>query len=62
MNVMRERLPANFGKPWSKGEDEKVAAAFRTGKSVHEIARDHARTQSSVRLRLEYLGEIRRTP
>jgi DNA-binding NarL/FixJ family response regulator len=56
---MREPLPANFGKPWSKDEEEKVAAAFRAGKSVHEIAREQSRTQSSVRLRLEKLGEIK---
>jgi hypothetical protein len=54
----RERLPANFGKPWSEGEDRTLASEFDNGLAVVEIARRHARTQSSVRLRLEKLGKI----
>jgi hypothetical protein len=54
----RERLPANFGKPWTEGEDRALASEFDAGAALHEIARKHARTQSSIRLRLEKLGKI----
>ncbi len=58
----RERLPANFGKPWSAPEDQALAAAFDQGLAMVEIARKHARTQSSIRLRLEKLGKIEPAP
>jgi hypothetical protein len=58
----RERLPANFGKPWTEGEDRMLAAEFDAGASMPEIARKHERTQSSIRLRLEKLGKIAPTP
>lgn len=54
----RERLPANFGKPWTEGEDKSLIAEHSGGTSFSEIARTHQRTQSSVRLRLEKLGAI----
>ena len=54
----RERLPANFGKPWTEGEDKAIAAAFDAGVAVPDMARRHARTQGSIRLRLEKLGKL----
>jgi hypothetical protein len=54
----RERLPANFGKPWNEGEDRAIAVAFDAGVGIPEMARKHARTQGSIRLRLEKLGKI----
>jgi hypothetical protein len=54
----RERLPANFGKPWDDAEDRSLATSYESGAPLQEIARKHARTQSSVRLRLEKLGKI----
>ncbi len=54
----KERLPANFGKPWSEGEDRELMADFDTGSTVPELARKHLRTHSSIRLRLEKLGKI----
>lgn len=54
----RERLPANFGKPWTEGEDRLLAAEFDGGATFAEMARKHLRTQSSIRLRLEKLGKI----
>ena len=54
----RERLPANFGKPWTQGEDRGLAAEFDAGAAIPELARKHMRTQSSIRLRLEKLGKI----
>lgn len=58
----RERLPANFGKPWTDGEDKLLVAEFDAGVPMGEIARKHQRTQSSIRLRLEKLGKIEPTP
>jgi hypothetical protein len=54
----RERLPANFGKPWGEGEDRAVALEFDAGVTIPELARMHSRTQSSIRLRLEKLGKL----
>jgi hypothetical protein len=58
----RERLPANFGKPWTQVEDESLIGEFDGGMVMIDIARRHARTQSSIRLRLEKLGKIEPTP
>jgi hypothetical protein len=58
----RERLPANFGKPWTEGEDRLLVAEFDGGVHLGEIARKHQRTQSSIRLRLEKLGKIEPAP
>jgi len=58
----RERLPANFGKPWTVEEDGVLASEFDSGVTLPEIARKHLRTQSSIRLRLEKLGKIEPTP
>ena len=54
----RDRLPANFGKPWTETEDKTVISEFDAGLPLNDIARKHQRTQSSVRLRLEKLGRI----
>ena len=52
------RLPANFGKPWTEEEDRTVIAEFDAATPIQEMARRHARTQGSIRLRLEKLGKI----
>ena len=54
----RERLPANFGKPWTPDEDSVLEREYDAGMPMGEIARKHQRTQSSIRLRLEKLGKI----
>ncbi len=58
----RERLPANFGKPWTEGEDHELTSAFDSGLTLGELARKHARTLGSIRLRLEKLGKIEPQP
>ena len=58
----REKLPANFGKPWTEGEDATLRDHFQRGTTLTKIARMHARTQSSCRLRLEKLGLITPQP
>jgi hypothetical protein len=57
----RERLPANFGKPWTSEEDMAAISEFESGLTLPEMARRHLRTQSSIRLRLEKLGKIEPT-
>ena len=54
----RAQLPANFGKSWTEGEDRLLTAEFDAGMPLHEMARKHLRTQSSIRLRLEKLGKL----
>ena len=58
----RERLPANFGKPWTSEEDQAAVSEFDSGLTLPEMARRHLRTQSSIRLRLEKLGKIEPAP
>lgn len=54
----RDRLPANFGKPWTDAEDQLVGQAFDGGAAVAELARRQGRTQAAIRLRLEKLGKL----
>ena len=58
----KARLPVNFGKPWTEGEDSSLTGEFDAGMPMQEMARRHARTQSSIRLRLEKLGKIAPQP
>jgi hypothetical protein len=58
----REQLPANFGKPWNKDEDDTLMREFDNGLGMSDMARRHERTQSSIRLRLEKLGKIEPMP
>ena len=58
----KQRLPANFGKPWTEAEDRALTGEFDAGMPMVEMARRHARTQSSIRLRLEKLGKIQPEP
>jgi hypothetical protein len=58
----RERLPANFGKPWTEEEDTLLGSEYDAGIPLGEIGRKHQRTHSSIRLRLEKLGKIEAAP
>jgi hypothetical protein len=58
----KQRLPANFGKPWTAEEDGTLVSEFDAAIPMPEMARRHARTQSSIRLRLEKLGKIQPEP
>ena len=58
----RERLPVNFGKPWSEGEDKTLVTEFDNGIPIPDMARKHQRTHSSIRLCLEKLGKIEPSP
>lgn len=57
----RDKLPANFGKPWTETEDTALVGEFDAGTPLGVMATKHQRTQSSVRLRLEKLGKIEPT-
>ena len=52
----REKLPANFGKPWTESEDKELRQRFENGDELQSIARAQSRTISSCRLRLEKMG------
>lgn len=54
----REQLPANVGRPWDPREEVQLAAAFRAGSPLAEIAARHARTVAAIEARLERLGLI----
>ena len=54
----RQRLPVNFGKPWSEGEDRALVAGFDAGSPMVELGRKHGRTPGAIRLRLEKLGKV----
>jgi hypothetical protein len=50
--------PAQAGKPWSRAEDSELADAFDAGRSIRELAEDHARTEGAIRSRLVRLGKL----
>ena len=55
----RERLPANFGKPWSEGEDRAIAAAFDAGVGH---PRHGAQARAHAGLHPPAAGEARQAP
>jgi hypothetical protein len=52
----RAQLPGNVGRPWSKDEEAKLIAAFKSGESLANIAARHGRTLRAIEARLERLG------
>lgn len=52
----KKKLPANAGKPWSKEDDEKLKAYFRSGMTTKEISTVFQRTNNSIASRLLLLG------
>jgi hypothetical protein len=54
----RAQLPANVGRPWSEEEEISLAAAFRDGDSLDELADRHGRTPTAIEARLEKLGLV----
>jgi len=53
-----ENAPQNAGKPWSGAEDEALAGAFDSGKTVPELAAEHQRSRFAIEARLAKLGKI----
>lgn len=52
----RSQLPGNIGQPWTAGEEQRLAAAFKAGDPLAEIADRHGRTLTAIEARLERLG------
>ena len=57
-----ERKPAlpqsGSGSRWSADEEQRLAAAFDTGKTVDELARAHNRSRAGIEARLVRLGKM----
>ncbi len=57
-----ERKPAppqsGAGSRWTPEEEQRLAAAFDSGKTVAELARLHNRSQAAIEARLLKLGKI----
>ena len=57
----RERnksAPENAGRPWSEEEDERLAQAFDSGKTVLQLADEHKRSRIAIEARLVKLEKI----
>lgn len=50
--------PANIGSRWTTDEEQRLAAAFDTGKRVSELAALHGRSVAAIEARLLKLGKI----
>lgn len=52
----RAQLPENVGRQWTDAEEQDLIVAFRSGKSIEEIAGQHRRSLTGIEARLEKLG------
>ncbi len=50
--------PANIGSRWTPEEEQRLAAAFDSGKRVSELAALHGRSVAAIEARLLKLGKI----
>ena len=46
------------GSRWDAAEEERLAAAFDSGRTIEELARSHARSRAAIEARLLKLGKI----
>ena len=51
-------MPERQGKPWSADEERRLLEAVQRGVELEAIARDHQRSVTGVRTRLERLGQL----
>lgn len=49
-------LPARAGARWTETESDELAAKFRSGRSIEDLAREHARTAWGIEGQLAKLG------
>ncbi len=49
-------IPPRSGARWTDSESDRLAMAFREGRDIAAIARQHARTPASIETQLERLG------
>jgi len=52
----RAQLPDNVGQTWTPDEEDALAAEFKAGDSIADIATKHGRTARAIEARLERLG------
>ena len=46
------------GSRWDAGEEERLATAFDSGRTIEELARSHSRSRAAIEARLLKLGKI----
>lgn len=51
-------LPTKAGEPWTDEEAQQVVAAYESGQTMAEIAKEHQRTKGAIQSRLEKLGKL----
>jgi hypothetical protein len=51
-----ENLPPRYGARWTQQEGDELAAKFRSGRSIDDLAREHARTVWAIEGQLAKLG------
>ena len=60
--AVAERRPAlpqsGSGSRWSTEEEQRLASAFDTGRTVDELARAHSRSRAAIEARLVRLGKM----
>ena len=55
----RPALPqSGSGSRWSTEEEQRLASAFDTGRTVDELARAHSRSRAAIEARLVRLGKM----
>lgn len=59
---LRQLLPQNAGKAWTREEEQKICDALRQGTNFQAIAKTHNRTVGSIVARLVRLGKINARP
>ena len=57
-NVQPKGAPENAGRPWSEEEDQRLAKAFDSGKTVLQLADEHKRSRIAIEARLVKLEKI----
>jgi hypothetical protein len=51
-----QNLPPRAGARWTEHESDELAAKFRSGRSIDDLAREHARTNWAIEGQLAKLG------
>ena len=57
-NSGKNYKPANSGKPWHNGDEERLEEMFRNQQSLKEMATELGRGERAVRLKMVSLGLI----
>lgn len=55
----RSLLPDNVGRTWTAEEENRLAAAYKSGEAPEALARRHRRTLRAIEARLQRLGLLR---